>query len=49
MNFEQIQQIPPYSLDKKDKEKLLTERLLELTEHHRESCQEYRCILNAIS
>ncbi len=49
MNFDEILQIPPYSLDKKDKEKLLTERLLELTEHHRENCQEYRCMLDAIS
>ncbi len=48
MTFEEIINIPPYSLEKKEKEKLLTDRLLELTKLHREKCLEYKRILNAI-
>lgn len=49
MNFEEILQIKPYSLEKKEKEKLLTERLVELTDFHREHCPEYARILESIS
>jgi hypothetical protein len=49
MNFEDIAQIPPYSLDKAAKGKMLTERLKELTEHHRENCEAYDSILDSIS
>lgn len=48
MTFEEILQIPPYSLDKEEKEKLLTNRLLELTEKHKDSCKEYSKILDSI-
>jgi hypothetical protein len=48
MTFEEILEIPPYSLNKVEKEKLLTERLVELTEKHREGCVEYNRILESI-
>ncbi|MBR1743790.1 MAG: acyl-protein synthetase [Lachnospiraceae bacterium] len=41
MNFDEIIQISPYSLARAEKEKLLTERLFELTDLHRERCAEY--------
>ena len=48
MTFEEILEIAPYSLNAKEKEKLLTERLVELTEHHRKNCPEYRRMLESI-
>ena len=48
MNYEDILQIAPYSLDKEQKNKLLTERLLELTKHHKKNCSEYSQILDSI-
>lgn len=48
MTFDEILQIPPYSLNKEEKGKLLTERLLELTELHNENCEEYHRILESI-
>lgn len=49
MNMDEILQIPPYSLGREKKQKLLTERLTELTEFHRKNCPEYRSILESIS
>ena len=48
MTIDDIIQIPPYSLGKEEKERVLTERLMELTEYHRGNCPEYRAILNAM-
>jgi len=48
MTFEEILNISPYSLDEREKEKLLTERLTELTQYHREKCPEYARILDAL-
>ena len=48
MTFDDILRIPPYSLDGAAKEKLLTERLFELTRLHRERCPEYRRMLDAV-
>lgn len=48
MTFDEVLQISPYSLNKEEKDELLTERLIELTEHHREKCEEYKSILNTI-
>ena len=48
MNFDEILSIPPYSLGREDKEKLLTERLVELTKLHQENCPEYAHILKSI-
>lgn len=48
MTFDEILNISPYSLNKKEKEVLLTERLIELTKLHQENCPEYRRMLDAI-
>lgn len=48
MTFEQILSFPPYSLLRGEKEKLLTERLVELTRLHKENCPEYTRILDSI-
>lgn len=48
MTFEEIINIPPFSMDEDEKEKMLTDRLLELTEYHKARCPEYRRILDAI-
>lgn len=48
MIFDSLLGIPPYSLGQKEKERLITERLVELTEHHRRNCPEYRAVLSAM-
>lgn len=48
MDYSEILNIPPYSLKKEKKEKLLTERIRELTVHHIENCPEYRKMMNSI-
>lgn len=47
MTYDEIIDIPPYSLSEKEKEKLLTERLIQLTQHHMEHCPRYKRMLNA--
>ena len=47
MIFDEILSIPPYSLDREEKGKLLTERLVELTRLHQKNCREYACILDS--
>lgn len=47
MNFEEILEIPPFSLNEAEKGKLLTERLAELTKLHRDKCGKYRNMLEA--
>ncbi len=49
MTFDEIINISPYSLNEVEKEKMLTERLIELTRMHRENCPEYNRILQAIN
>lgn len=49
LTHEDLLEISPYSLNKDEKEKLLTERLVELTEHHKNRCCEYARILDSIS
>lgn len=48
MIFEEIMSLSPYSLGEKEKNRLLTERLIELTAHHLEQCTEYKKMLNSI-
>lgn len=48
MSFEEICGIAPYSLEKDEKETMLTKRLMELTELHKEKCPEYSRILDSI-
>ena len=45
MTFDEILCIPPYSLNKEEKEKLLTERLTELTALHQDNCAAYKRML----
>lgn len=49
MTFEEIANISPYSLEKKEKDKLLTERLVDLTKHHLDNCHEYDCMMEAVN
>ena len=49
MTYEDMLTIEPYSLDSKEKESLLTTRLVELTERHAEACPEYADMLRLIS
>lgn len=49
MNYNELLEIAPYSLGKKEKEKLLSNRLIELTRKHKENCKEYSKILDAVS
>lgn len=49
MTFEEILNIPPYSLEREEKERLLTERLVELTKLHQGKSPEYACILESIN
>ena len=48
MTFNEILAVPPYSLNEREKEKLLTKRLVELTKLHQENCPEYKRILESI-
>lgn len=47
MTFDEILSIPPYSLNKEEKETLLNKRLIELTKLHQENCFEYKKMLEA--
>ncbi|MBQ9765493.1 MAG: acyl-protein synthetase, partial [Lachnospiraceae bacterium] len=49
MDYSEILTIPPYSLGKEDKKKLLTERIKELTVHHMECCPEYKRMMESIA
>lgn len=44
LTYEEILQIAPYSLDKKQKDKLMTEQLKALTKQHIVSCEAYKRI-----
>ena len=48
MTYDELLEIAPYSLDKEQKKKLLTKRLVELTKHHRNNCKEYNQMLASI-
>jgi len=48
MNFDEILEIPPYSLDKEQKTALLTRRLKDLTLHHLEHCDPYRRMMDSL-
>lgn len=49
MKFDDLLEIAPYSLGREEKQKMLTERLLELTDLHYNNCPEYADMLNSIS
>jgi phenylacetate-coenzyme A ligase PaaK-like adenylate-forming protein len=46
--IDEILQIPPFSLDKAEKEKLLTSRLLELTKRHIVNCPQYAAMMRGL-
>jgi len=46
--IEEMYQIPPFSLNKAEKEKLLTARLLELTQQHITNCSEYAAMMRGV-
>jgi len=48
MEFERFLENVPFSWNKEQKERILTERLNELTKHHRKNCREYDNILKCI-
>lgn len=49
MKYEEILSISPFSLNEDEKNKMLTERLVELTNLHRKKCPEYAKILEALN
>ena len=48
MEYEEILNIPPFSLNEKEKEIMLTDRLAKLTRNHQKKCPEYTRILSAV-
>ena len=48
MTFDDFLSIPPFSMDKAEKEQALTGRLAELTKLHRANCPEYARMLEAV-
>lgn len=48
MEISEILEMPPYSQDRDEKKKLLTERLRELTARHMQGCEEYRRMMESI-
>lgn len=48
MNFEDFLNYSPYELNKADKHRLLSQRLLTLTAHHRANCPQYADMLDAV-
>ena len=48
MEFNEILEIKPYSLEKHEKNKLLTQRLKELTKLHYENCYKYARVLDVL-
>ena len=47
-DFDEVLKIAPFSLSSQDKKKLLTQRLVELTEYHYNYCLEYKRILDCL-
>lgn len=48
MTFDEILEHSPYSLGKEEKQVMLTRRITELTEYHKQRCPEYARILEAV-
>ena len=48
MTFDDFLNIPPFSMDKAEKERALTGRLTELTKLHQANCPEYARMLEAV-
>lgn len=48
IKYDEILNIAPFSLNKKEKKKLLTEKILDLTHYHYENSEMYKNMLNSI-
>lgn len=48
LNFDELLEIPPYSMDKAEKSKYLTDVLKSLTEHHISNCSEYKSMMSGL-
>lgn len=48
LNFDELLEIPPYSMDKAEKSKYLTDVLKSLTEHHIKNCSEYKSMMSGL-
>ncbi len=48
LEYAKLLEYEPYSMDRIKKTRVMTERLLELTEHHRSRCEDYRRILDGL-
>ena len=48
MTYEDIIRIKPFSLDRAEKRKMLTERLMDLTELHMDKCPKYKNMVDAL-
>lgn len=49
LNYTDFLEIPPYSLGRDEKNKLLTDRMKELTNFHIDNCVEYRRLIHSIN
>ncbi len=49
MTFDELLEIPPFSLDKDEKKRILSKRLSYLTEFHKEHCPEYKKMLDRVN
>lgn len=49
INYDKILKLSPFSLDKNEKQKFLTESLLSLTKHHYNNCETYKNMMYAIN
>ena len=47
-DLQQLYDIPPFSLAKKDKQALFTDELKKLTLHHMEHCTQYKNMMKGI-
>ncbi|MDY5649167.1 MAG: acyl-protein synthetase, partial [Lachnospiraceae bacterium] len=48
LEYAKLLEYEPYSMDRREKTRVMTQRLLELTEHHRSRCEDYRRILDGL-
>lgn len=48
MDYNEILNIPPYSLDRTEKRRLLNERLIALSKFHYSSCKSYKSMVDAL-
>ena len=48
MSFDAFMELPPFSLDKEEKGRMMTETLVNLTKHHMDNCEAYRNMLKSI-